>query len=207
MSKRELILDALQELLYEGTAGTASVQDIATKAGIAKGGLYYYYKSKEEVLDALVERQYNHVIETCRIKLATVEAPALEKIKLLLYFYRNTAVDQTVDSALHEPQNAAIHQKSMAFIMGRLAPIVGEILQQGVEENVFVCEHPEQLAEILLSPIIFLLDPGLFTWTDQEVQMKLTALARILEASLQAPINSFAFLYENWTTQRLNKKS
>ena len=94
MSKRELILDALQELLYEGTAGTASVQDIATKAGIAKGGLYYYYKSKEEVLDALVERQYNHVIETCRIKLATVEAPALEKIKLLLYFYRNTAVDQ-----------------------------------------------------------------------------------------------------------------
>ena len=183
------------------------VKDIATKAGIAKGGLYYYYKSKEEVLDALVERQYNHVIETCRIKLATVEAPALEKIKLLLYFYRNTAVDQTVDSALHEPQNAAIHQKSMAFIMGRLAPIVGEILQQGVEENVFVCEHPEQLAEILLSPIIFLLDPGLFTWTDQEVQMKLTALARMLEASLQAPINSFAFLYENWTTQRLNKKS
>ena len=189
MSKRELILDALQELLYEGTAGTASVQDIAKKAGIAKGGLYYYFKSKEEVLDALVERQYNHVIETCRTKLAAVEASALEKIKLLLYFYRNTAVDQTVDSALHEPQNA------------------GEILQQGVEENVFVCEHPEQLAEILLSPIIFLLDPGLFTWTDQEVQMKLTALARMLEASLQAPINSFAFLYENWTTQRLNKKS
>ena len=147
------------------------------------------------------------MIETCRIKLAAVEAPALEKIKLLLYFYRSTAVDQTVDSALHEPQNAAIHQKSMAFIMGRLAPIVGEILQQGVEENVFVCEHPEQLAEILLSPIIFLLDPGLFTWTDQEVQMKLTALAQMLEASLQAPTNSFAFLYENWTTQRLNKKS
>ena len=206
MSKRELILDALQELLYEGTAGTASVQDIAKKAGIAKGGLYYYFKSKEEVLDALVERQYNHVIETCRTKLAAVEAPALEKIKLLLYFNRSTA-DQTVDSALHEPQNAAIHQKSMAFIMGHLAPIVGEILQQGVEENVFVCEHPEQLAEILLSPIIFLLDPGLFSWTDQEVQMKLTALAQMLEASLQAPINSFAFLYENWTTQRLNKKS
>ncbi|MFM2489711.1 TetR/AcrR family transcriptional regulator [Enterococcus avium] len=41
----------MQELLYEGTAGTASVQDIAKKAGIAKGGLYYYFKSKEEVLE------------------------------------------------------------------------------------------------------------------------------------------------------------
>ena len=48
MSKRELILDALQELLYEGTAGTASVQDIATKAGIAKGGLYYITKVKRK---------------------------------------------------------------------------------------------------------------------------------------------------------------
>ena len=201
------ILSAAKAEFSEKGFQSASLRRIVKNAGVTTGAFYGYFKSKEEVLDALVERQYNHVIETCRTKLAAVEAPALEKIKLLLYFYRSTAVDQTVDSALHEPQNAAIHQKSMAFIMGRLAPIVGEILQQGVEENVFVCEHPEQLAEILLSPIIFLLDPGLFTWTDQEVQMKLTALAQMLEASLQAPTNSFAFLYENWTTQRLNKKS
>ncbi|EOH76842.1 MULTISPECIES: TetR/AcrR family transcriptional regulator [Enterococcus] len=203
MNKRELILDALQELLYEGTAGTASVQDIASKAGIAKGGLYYYFKSKEEVLDALVERQYSNVIETCRIKLAAVNVAASEKIKLLLYFYRSTAVDQSIDVALHEPQNAAIHQKSMAFIMRQLAPIVADILQQGVAEKIFVCDQPEQMAEILLSPIIFLLDPGLFTWTDHEVQLKLKALAHMLEASLQAPADSFAFLYENWTQQSL----
>ncbi|MDT2601633.1 TetR/AcrR family transcriptional regulator [Enterococcus hulanensis] len=204
MSKRELILDALQELLYEGTAGTASVQDIASKAGIAKGGLYYYFKSKEEVLDALVERQYSNVIETCRAKLAEIDAPASEKIKLLLYFYRSTAVDRALDVALHEPQNAAIHQKSNAFIMQQLAPIVSEIFQQGVGEKIFVCEQPEQTAEILLSPIIFLLDPGLFTWTDEEVQLKLKALAQMLEASLQAPVGSFDFLYENWTKQSLN---
>lgn len=203
MSKRELILNALQELLYEGTAGTASVQDIATKAGIAKGGLYYYFKSKEEVLDALVERQYSNVIETCRTKLAAVDAPALEKIKLLLYFYRSSAVDRAIDVALHEPQNAAIHQKSMAFILQQLSPIVSGILQQGVEEKIFTCDQPEQIAEILLSPIVFLLDPGLFTWTDQDVQLKLKALAQMLEASLQAPTDSFAFLYENWTQQRI----
>ena len=34
MDKRTVILDALQELLHEGTAGTASVADIAKKAGI-----------------------------------------------------------------------------------------------------------------------------------------------------------------------------
>lgn len=165
MKKRELILDALQELLYEGTAGTASVQDIASKAGIAKGGLYYYFKSKEEVLDALVERQYNHVIETCRTKLSEIEAPALEKMKLLLYFYRSTAVDRALDAALHEPQNAAIHQKSNAFIMQKLAPIVSEILAQGMEEKTLSVSSRKKLPNYFYLPSFFYLilacSPGL----------------------------------------------
>ena len=44
MDKRTLILDTMQELFIEGKAGTASVSDIAKQAGIAKGGLYYYFK-------------------------------------------------------------------------------------------------------------------------------------------------------------------
>ena len=63
MNKRELILDTMQELFKEGKAGTASVRDIAERAGIAKGGLYYYFKSKEEVMDALIEREYEDIIQ------------------------------------------------------------------------------------------------------------------------------------------------
>lgn len=65
MDKRTLILDTMQELFIEGKAGTASVSDIAKQAGIAKGGLYYYFKSKEEVMDALVERIYEDIIKNC----------------------------------------------------------------------------------------------------------------------------------------------
>ena len=62
MNKRELILNTMQELFREGKAGTASVSDIAKRAGIAKGGLYYYFDSKEAVMDALVEREYENII-------------------------------------------------------------------------------------------------------------------------------------------------
>ena len=66
IDKRELILNTMQELFQEGKAGTASVSDIAKRAGIAKGGLYYYFASKEEVLDALVEREYENIIQNCK---------------------------------------------------------------------------------------------------------------------------------------------
>lgn len=203
MDKRTLILDALQELLREGNAGTASVMDIAKKAGIAKGGMYYYFKSKEEALDALAYRQYAHVIETCQNVLEKARGGAIEKLKLLLYTYRNTAVDASVDDFLHQTQNAAIHQKSMADIVCGLSPLVADIFRQGAEENEFVCEHPGEYAEILVSVLTFLLDPGIFQWTDAQRAGKLKALAAFMETGLAAEQGSFSFLYRNWTEQRL----
>jgi len=203
MDKRTLILDALQELLREGNAGTASVMDIAKKAGIAKGGMYYYFKSKEEALDALAYRQYAQVIETCRNVLENARGSAMDKLKLLLYTYRNTAVDASVDEFLHQTQNAAIHQKSMADIVCGLSPLVAGIFRQGAAENAFVCEYPDEYAEFLVTVVTFLLDPGLFEWTTGQRAEKLKALAAFMEKGLAAERGSFSFLYENWTQQKL----
>ncbi len=203
MDKRTLILDALQELLREGRAGTASVMDIAKKAGIAKGGMYYYFKDKEEALDALARRQYVNVIETCKQALAGSEGDAIAKLKFLLYTYRNAAVDAAVDQFLHQTQNAAIHQRSMADIVYGLSPLIAELFEQGNREKTFVCENPTAYAEILLSVLVFLLDPGIFAWTGEQVADKLKALAFFLEKGLCAKAGSFSFLYENWSTQRL----
>jgi AcrR family transcriptional regulator len=203
MDKRTLILDALQELLREGYAGTASVMDIAKKAGIAKGGMYYYFKSKEEALDALAYRQYAQVIEVCRNVLEKARGSAMDKLKLLLHTYRNTAVDASVDEFLHQTQNAAIHQKSMADIVCGLSPLVADIFRQGAEENAFLCEHPGEYAEFLVSVLTFLLDPGLFQWTGAQRVEKLKALATFMEKGLAAEQGSFSFLYEHWTEQKL----
>lgn len=203
MDKRERILDAFQELLREGMAGTASVADIAKKAGIAKGGMYYYFKNKEEALDALTQRQYDSVLSACSKSLEEGKQDAVTKMKLLLYVYRNTAVDSAVDKLLHQTQNAAIHQKSMAHILRGLTPMVTSIFMQGVQEGLFHCDYPEQYAEIVLCVFVFLIDPGVFDWTTEEYRLKLVGVADLLEKGLETPKGTFAFLYENWTKQRL----
>ncbi|NLL38041.1 MAG: helix-turn-helix transcriptional regulator [Clostridiales bacterium] len=63
MDKKTVILDGFCELFNR--AGTTSVSDIAKKAGIAKGRLYYDFRSKEEMLGALVVREYEDIIKAC----------------------------------------------------------------------------------------------------------------------------------------------
>jgi AcrR family transcriptional regulator len=54
--KRESILDAAQHLWATQTARLSSMDALAQASGVAKGTLYLYFRSKEEVLLALHER-------------------------------------------------------------------------------------------------------------------------------------------------------
>ena len=188
--KKEQILDAMEALCKEGKGGSASVSEIAKKAGIAKGGIYYYFRSKEEVLDALVRRHYGAAIADCRLYLEKQQADALTKLAAFLEFYQSRVNQAPFDAYLHLPQNAAIHQKSLSEILLSLTPLIAGLLQQGVEEGIFCCEHPEAYAQILLSVFTFLLDPGIFHWTAAQ------RLAKLLERGLCAAPGSFRFLYE-----------
>ena len=59
-TKYDKILDALQSLLEHKTLQNISVSEIAQTAGIGKGSIYYYFPSKDAILDALVKRKSAH---------------------------------------------------------------------------------------------------------------------------------------------------
>ena len=62
--KYHKILDALQTLLENQELQNISVSEIAQTAGIGKGSIYYYFPSKDAILQALVERNYEKPLQT-----------------------------------------------------------------------------------------------------------------------------------------------
>ncbi len=60
--KEKLIEASMRLFLRKGYAGT-TVNEIATSAGVSKGGLYWYFKSKEEVVEAILDRYHDEFIE------------------------------------------------------------------------------------------------------------------------------------------------
>lgn len=55
-ARRAAILDAAEALLTEDSENLASVAQVAEAAGLAKGTMYLYFKSKEEIIMAVHER-------------------------------------------------------------------------------------------------------------------------------------------------------
>ncbi len=62
--KIDIILNSAEELMCSVTQPNKeiTVDMIAKNAGIGKGSIYYYFKSKDEIVDAVIERSYSAAI-------------------------------------------------------------------------------------------------------------------------------------------------
>lgn len=54
--RKKEILDVAEELFTAKGYDNTSTTDILDRVGIARGTLYYHFKSKEEILDVLINR-------------------------------------------------------------------------------------------------------------------------------------------------------
>jgi AcrR family transcriptional regulator len=55
-SRRQQVLDAAAACFRESGFRGASMADISRRAGMSTGHIYHYFKSKEEIVEAIVER-------------------------------------------------------------------------------------------------------------------------------------------------------
>jgi AcrR family transcriptional regulator len=53
---RDRILDAFQDVLIEAGERAATIEAVAQRAGVSKGGLLYHFATKEAMIDALLAR-------------------------------------------------------------------------------------------------------------------------------------------------------
>lgn len=80
--KNELV-DAAEELFKKkGYSGT-SIADIVNKVGVAHGLFYYYFDSKEDVIDAIVEKLVDDFVVSINKIIDEQDLNAKEKFKRL----------------------------------------------------------------------------------------------------------------------------
>ena len=92
LSKQDKILDALQELLENSDIQKISVSDIAEKAGIGKGSIYYYFSSKNDIFGALIERSYQTALETAKELANRTEIPPFTRMAMISQACNHAAV-------------------------------------------------------------------------------------------------------------------
>ncbi len=82
--KRNAILDAAQRLIYTKGYEQMTIQDILDALQISKGAFYHYFDSKQDLMDALIERMIEEADRLIRPIAYDPQLPALEKFQRLL---------------------------------------------------------------------------------------------------------------------------
>jgi AcrR family transcriptional regulator len=191
-ARKQEILDEAEHLFAAKGYGAATVNDILDAVHIAKGTFYYYFKSKEDVLDALIERRISEGVQHAE-QIAAAPLPPVQKLLAIMMAQKpHSQVQQDFTAALHEKDNAKMHQKSLTQYVLRLSPCLGKVVSEGIAAGIFSTPFPSESAEILLSAALVLFDDGYFRWTEEETQAKTAAFLTVIERTVGAQAGSFA---------------
>lgn len=81
--KKEQILEAAKDVLLKKGIFKTRVEDITTYLGIAKGSFYTYFKSKDQLLEEIIDRVYE-IRETELEELLKSDSDYREQIKIFI---------------------------------------------------------------------------------------------------------------------------
>jgi len=80
------VIEAAVNLFWEKGYASTSVQDVADALGMLKGSLYYYIKSKEDLLKKIFEDSHAEVREITESVMA-LEKPSIERLQIFIERY------------------------------------------------------------------------------------------------------------------------
>ena len=154
--KRNEILDVAQRLIYSKGYEQMTIQDMLDDLQISKGAFYHYFDSKQAVLEALVERLGQEALQLLLPIVHDPVLPALDKFQGYLDIGNRWKVRQkTFLLALmrvwFNDENAIVRQKLRATTIRTIAPLLSEIIRQGVQEGVMRVSYPDQMGEVITS--------------------------------------------------------
>jgi AcrR family transcriptional regulator len=172
------------------------MQDVMDQLSIAKGTIYHYFKSKDELLEAVVENMVEEDIARKEKLMKETSGNALIKIRTLISAGSLADEHAEILEHLHHPGNLGMHIRQLAVTLTRQAPLYAELIRQGCDEGLFQTEYPLECAEFILSAVQFLTDMGIHPWAQETLMRRAMAFPRIIEALLKAPQGSFQFMLE-----------
>lgn len=155
-AKRKEILDAAQRLVFTKGYEQMSIQDILKDIQISSGAFHHYFDSRRALLEALIEQIKQ---ESEKPLLPIIHDPSLSAIEKLQGFFdvldrlRTTHKADVVrlGRVWYADDNALVRLKVDEAVLEQRAPLLTEIVHQGIREGIFTTAYPDKSGEVILS--------------------------------------------------------
>ena len=160
----EVVVEASAQVLEQYGYRAATTNRIAERAGVSVGTLYQYFNNKDEIFDALIEREAAHYLAALERTMPGPAVPPREAVRSLLqaaYAHHRLvlgvrAVMRHLPSAAYNERSKGIREEMHRLVMQFLAlrgPLPG-LDDIALAADVFIaqCEGLTYLGRVSRSP-------------------------------------------------------
>lgn len=160
--RREIAAAAMSVFAARGFEA-ASIREVAHKAGVGKGTIYEYFRSKEELIATSIQVWMEQIITQIETLVSPIEDPE-EKLR--------TYINAMVDGFLEDEHVGRLILSVFQFFMTRLndttlgevlrsmfstgVDSISGILMEGIDQGVFSFEGPEEARIIAVNLAAYL---------------------------------------------------
>ena len=189
-------LDTAQELFFTKGYKQTAVDTIIRKMGLSKGTFYYYFKSKEDLLDALTVRMSERILNEVLKIVKNDELDAVDKLNKAFIATRTVKIEnidllKVLLKVIYDDRNLLFRHKIYRKSVEILSPVFSEIIRQGIKEKVFHTKFPDEAAKLIFEmayifgeriPWLFFGDEKDLDKVEKEFRLYENAIERIIGA-------------------------
>jgi AcrR family transcriptional regulator len=157
--RKQAILDAALDVFAECGFEAARLDDVATRAGVAKGTLYLYFDDKEDLFEEVVRSAVSPILERLGALAAAPDLPTdkiLESLfavfeKEVLRTKRKLLIRLIIAEGPRFPRIAEFYYRN---VVSRIMPLIANVMERGVEQGEFSSDAYARYPQLVAAPLL-----------------------------------------------------
>ncbi|MFS0869620.1 TetR/AcrR family transcriptional regulator [Paenibacillus xylanilyticus] len=177
------ILSVAAQLFTDKGYEKTSIQDILEALGMSKGAIYHHFKSKEEILNAVMEQQFEYSARMLdQLVIHTTAATAKEKLIQILEHVLSDPQAHSLDRVLQtQIKNPLFIVRGIQQAVQMDAPVIAAMMKEGVADGSISTADPEATAEVFMMLVNIWINPAIFGRSIAATKQRLIFLQTLMK--------------------------
>ncbi|MGB4589177.1 MAG: TetR/AcrR family transcriptional regulator [Clostridiaceae bacterium] len=150
--RKHEIVETAMIIFEENGIQKTSMSEIAKRAGVAKGLLYYYFTSKDALVSEVIDQFSKGVNEYISEIMKNENYSFYDKLSHIINFFFSTIVERTASMSI-----SMVNQGTFELIRTKLSDVAilhaKELVLSGKKEGIISIEYPELVVKMLIKGI------------------------------------------------------
>ena len=176
------ILSTSERLFLERGYEKTTTQAIIDETGIAKGTLFHHFKSKEDILAAVLERYNGQIAEQMQERLAHAQGlNAREQIVALFDWFYDTMGTAPLSKLAALSRSPQLIIEDLKTWVSQIAPIISELIVQGNRDGSIQTDYPEEVSQLFNLLFCIWCDPSVLHTTPEGLRRRLQFIQHTMQ--------------------------